>query len=145
MQAQSRGSGLITYHSSVDAYKKIYKNEGIKGLWKGIGPNILRNAVVNAAELACYDTFKELLLSHQILKDGFPCHFSAAFAGNTHKKHNNLNIIPYNTSVQNVYSFKICFGRESNILKTLYNGLFNKTNHFCDDSGLLRYGSVESD
>lgn len=79
MQAQSRGSGLITYGSSLEAYKSIYKNEGIKGLWKGIGPNILRNSVVNAAELVCYDTFKEFLLNHGLFRDGLPCHISAAF------------------------------------------------------------------
>ena len=25
------------------------------GLWKGLGPNIARNAIINAAELASYD------------------------------------------------------------------------------------------
>lgn len=25
------------------------------GLWKGVGPNIARNAIINAAELASYD------------------------------------------------------------------------------------------
>jgi solute carrier family 25 uncoupling protein 8/9 len=81
MQAQTRGSGLISYQSSIQAYKSIYKNEGIKGLWKGIGPNVLRNSVVNAAELVCYDSIKELLLNRGIFRDGLPCHFSAAFAG----------------------------------------------------------------
>ncbi|CAG2101604.1 unnamed protein product [Medioppia subpectinata] len=79
MQAQSRGSGGVKYHGSLHAYQTIYKSEGIKGLWKGLGPNILRNSVVNAAELVCYDTFKELLLSYGIFRDGLPCHFSAAF------------------------------------------------------------------
>ena len=27
----------------------------MKGLWRGIGPNVARNAIVNAAELASYD------------------------------------------------------------------------------------------
>ena len=31
------------------------REEGLKGLWKGIGPNVARNAIVNAAELASYD------------------------------------------------------------------------------------------
>ena len=34
----------------------IDREEGvIKGLWRGIGPNIARNAIVNAVELASYD------------------------------------------------------------------------------------------
>ena len=28
------------------------------GLWKGLGPNIARNAIINAAELASYDQIK---------------------------------------------------------------------------------------
>lgn len=32
-----------------------HREEGLKGLWKGIGPNVARNAIVNAAELASYD------------------------------------------------------------------------------------------
>jgi hypothetical protein len=31
------------------------REEGILGLWKGLGPNIARNALINAAELASYD------------------------------------------------------------------------------------------
>ena len=31
------------------------REEGLKGLWRGIGPNVARNAIVNAAELASYD------------------------------------------------------------------------------------------
>ena len=33
----------------------LLREEGLKGLWKGIGPNVARNAIVNAAELASYD------------------------------------------------------------------------------------------
>jgi solute carrier family 25 uncoupling protein 8/9 len=80
MQAQSRGTGAVKYNSSIHAYQTIYRSEGIRGLWKGLGPNILRNSVVNAAELVCYDTIKELLLSYGIFRDGLPCHFSAAFS-----------------------------------------------------------------
>ena len=31
------------------------RQEGVAGLWKGIGPNVARNAIVNAAELASFD------------------------------------------------------------------------------------------
>lgn len=32
-------------------------------LWTGLAPNIARNAIVNATELATYDTFKEMFLA----------------------------------------------------------------------------------
>lgn len=36
--------------------------EGVGALWTGLGPNIARNAIINAAELASYDQIKESLL-----------------------------------------------------------------------------------
>ena len=32
------------------------REEGLLGLWKGVTPNIGRNAIINAAELASYDS-----------------------------------------------------------------------------------------
>lgn len=39
------------------------REEGMAGLWKGLGPNIARNAIINAAELASYDQIKVSLLA----------------------------------------------------------------------------------
>ncbi|KAL9271287.1 Mitochondrial uncoupling protein 2-like protein [Drosera capensis] len=51
------------YSGALDAYVTIVKQEGILGLWTGLGPNIARNAIVNAAELASYDHVKETILA----------------------------------------------------------------------------------
>ena len=34
------------------------REEGLAGLWTGVGPNIARNAIINAVELASYDTVR---------------------------------------------------------------------------------------
>lgn len=34
------------------------REEGLFGLWKGVAPNIGRNAIINAAELASYDAVR---------------------------------------------------------------------------------------
>lgn len=39
----------------IDAFRQTYAKEGIRGLWTGVGPNMLRAYIVNAAELASYD------------------------------------------------------------------------------------------
>ena len=39
------------------------REEGVAALWTGLAPNVARNALVNATELATYDTFKESLLA----------------------------------------------------------------------------------
>ncbi|KAI4305138.1 hypothetical protein L6164_028524 [Bauhinia variegata] len=50
------------YSGAMDAYITIMRQEGIGALWTGLGPNITRNAVINAAELASYDQMKRTLL-----------------------------------------------------------------------------------
>ncbi|KXZ44839.1 hypothetical protein GPECTOR_61g792 [Gonium pectorale] len=50
------------YPSALAAYSIIAREEGLIGLWKGLGPNIARNAIINAAELASYDQIKQSLL-----------------------------------------------------------------------------------
>ncbi|XP_071352499.1 dicarboxylate carrier UCP2-like [Trachinotus anak] len=82
-QAQARlpESGSVQrYNSTIDAYKTIARDEGVKGLWKGCLPNIARNAIVNCSELVTYDIIKELILKHNLMTDNMPCHFTAAFA-----------------------------------------------------------------
>ncbi|KAL1330917.1 hypothetical protein AAHE18_12G144300 [Arachis hypogaea] len=43
------------YSGSLNAYSTIVKQEGIAALWTSLGPNIARNAIINAAELASND------------------------------------------------------------------------------------------
>mmetsp|Transcript_36309 Transcript_36309/g.91242 ORF Transcript_36309/g.91242 Transcript_36309/m.91242 type:complete len:300 (+) Transcript_36309:136-1035(+) len=61
------------YPSAMSAYRIIAKEEGVAGLWTGIGPNIGRNAIINAVELASYDEVKSSLLKAG-LSDGVFCH-----------------------------------------------------------------------
>ncbi|XP_068927156.1 putative mitochondrial transporter UCP3 [Petaurus breviceps papuanus] len=75
------GSGSSRkYSGTMDAYRTIAKEEGIRGLWKGTLPNIARNAIVNCAEMVTYDMIKEALIDHHLMTDNFPCHFVSAFA-----------------------------------------------------------------
>ncbi|KAG6929004.1 uncoupling protein 3 [Chelydra serpentina] len=71
--------GTKKYNGTVDAYKTIAKEEGVRGLWKGTLPNITRNAIVNCGEMVTYDLLKETLLKYHLMTDTFPCHFVAAF------------------------------------------------------------------
>ncbi|KAM9318506.1 dicarboxylate carrier UCP2-like [Pholidichthys leucotaenia] len=82
-QAQGRrpeNGSVLRYSSTIDAYRTIARDEGIKGLWKGCLPNIARNAIVNCSEMVTYDIIKELILKYQLMTDNMPCHFTAAFA-----------------------------------------------------------------
>ncbi|CAH1418617.1 unnamed protein product [Lactuca virosa] len=50
------------YSGALNAYSTIIKQEGVRALWTGIGPNVARNAIINAAELASYDQVKQTIL-----------------------------------------------------------------------------------
>ena len=48
------------YSGVFNAYATIVREEGLRGLWTGVGPNIIRNSIINAAELVSYDSAKEV-------------------------------------------------------------------------------------
>lgn len=48
------------YSGVMNAYATIVKQEGLGGLWTGLGPSIARNSIINATELASYETAKEV-------------------------------------------------------------------------------------
>ncbi|KAI8573972.1 hypothetical protein RHMOL_Rhmol01G0317800 [Rhododendron molle] len=50
------------YSGALNAYYTVFKQEGLAALWTGLGPNIARNTIINAAELASYDQVKQTLL-----------------------------------------------------------------------------------
>ncbi|XP_068122727.1 dicarboxylate carrier SLC25A8 [Hyperolius riggenbachi] len=77
-QAQANNSNAKRYKGTMDAYKTIAKEEGMRGLWKGTGPNITRNAIVNCTELVTYDLIKDALLTYNLMSDTLPCHFTSA-------------------------------------------------------------------
>lgn len=51
---------LTSNHSDVEYFPIFVVQEGFSALWTGVGPNIARNAIVNAAELASYDQIKQV-------------------------------------------------------------------------------------
>ncbi|KAG2465484.1 UCP3 protein, partial [Polypterus senegalus] len=69
-QAQMNLRGVQRrYKGTLHAYKTIFLEEGVRGLWKGTLPNITRNAIVNCAELVTYDIIKEAILKHNLMTE----------------------------------------------------------------------------
>ena len=50
------------YANTMDCYRKTLKTDGLKGFWVGWGPNVMRNSIISAAEMASYDQFKQIAL-----------------------------------------------------------------------------------
>ena len=66
------------YKNSIDCYKQTYTKAGVTGFWVGWAPNVARNSVINAAELASYDQFKQLCLAVG-MSEGLIMHIACAF------------------------------------------------------------------
>ena len=60
-------------------FTQIYMNENIKGFYKGLQANILRACILNGTKMACYDQIKDKIIETQIVPQGIPTQFCAAF------------------------------------------------------------------
>ncbi|KAK2384853.1 mitochondrial uncoupling protein [Trifolium repens] len=65
------------YSGSLNAYSSIVRQEGVRALWTGLGPNIARNSIINAAELASYDQVKQTILKIPGFTDDVVTHLFA--------------------------------------------------------------------
>ncbi|KAE8009622.1 hypothetical protein FH972_006050 [Carpinus fangiana] len=62
--------------------QRIVSEEGIRALWKGVGPAMARAAGLTASQLATYDETKRILIKQTPLEEGFPLHLiSSTVAG----------------------------------------------------------------
>ncbi|GAV79071.1 Mito_carr domain-containing protein [Cephalotus follicularis] len=62
--------------------RRIISEEGIRALWKGVGPAMARAAALTASQLATYDETKRILIRLTPLEEGFHLHLiSSTVAG----------------------------------------------------------------
>ncbi|KAL8595989.1 hypothetical protein ACOMHN_018301 [Nucella lapillus] len=61
------------------SFVKIYKTEGVAGLWRGVGPTAQRAAVVAGVELPAYDLCKKHIIRSGFLGDTKETHFLSSF------------------------------------------------------------------
>jgi solute carrier family 25 (mitochondrial dicarboxylate transporter), member 10 len=53
--------------------------EGIAALWTGVGPNVVRAALMTTGQVATYEQAKQLALSNNLMADGPGLHFVCSF------------------------------------------------------------------
>ena len=82
VKAQAQQSGPHSDRRLVLMAMAIYKDQGFKGLFRGVGPNTQRAMILTASQLPAYDYSKHLMLQHGILKEGALLHFACSmFSG----------------------------------------------------------------
>jgi len=73
MQAHQT-AGTSRYRNTFAAFVEIFRQEGVAGLYRGVGPTTQRAALLTAAQLASYDHIKQLLLRNTGLNEGILLH-----------------------------------------------------------------------
>ncbi|KAK6359394.1 Mitochondrial dicarboxylate transporter [Orbilia brochopaga] len=66
------------YKNAIDGIIKMVRQEGVLSLFRGVGPNSGRGALMTASQLASYDEFKMLLLRSGMFEDNLTTHFTAS-------------------------------------------------------------------
>ena len=61
--------------SLVKEVLRIVKTEGVRGLYRGVLPNVTRGAILTATKMATYDHTKHLILNSGFMKDDIYCFF----------------------------------------------------------------------
>lgn len=68
------------YRSAADGMRQIYGAEGIRGLWRGVGPAMVRTGFGSSVQLPTYFFAKRLLQRNFDIKDGTPLHLMSSSA-----------------------------------------------------------------
>ncbi|KAH6767212.1 Mitochondrial substrate carrier family protein [Perilla frutescens var. hirtella] len=66
--------GRLTTKGSIQEFQKIASEEGVTAFWKGARPEMTRDALFTASQLATYDENKMFVIRWTSLKDGFFLH-----------------------------------------------------------------------
>uniref|UniRef100_A0A0B6Y7I0 Solute carrier family 25 member 7 n=1 Tax=Arion vulgaris TaxID=1028688 RepID=A0A0B6Y7I0_9EUPU len=78
VRMQARGASA-TNENMFYSFVNIYKQEGVSGLWRGVGPTAQRAAIVSGVELPAYDVVKKHIILSGYLGDTKETHFLASF------------------------------------------------------------------
>lgn len=66
-------TGAESNLSLFGCFQDVYQHEGVRGLWRGVGPTAQRAAIIAAVELPIYDYSKNRLMA--LLEDSVSNHF----------------------------------------------------------------------
>lgn len=68
------------YRNALDGASQIYKSEGIRGLYRGVGPAMIRTGFGSSVQLPTYFFAKRRLVRHLDMKEGLQLHLMSSAA-----------------------------------------------------------------
>lgn len=66
------------YKNAWDGLSQIYKSEGVKGLYRGVGPAMVRTGFGSSVQLPTYFFAKRRLVKHLGMQEGLPLHLMSS-------------------------------------------------------------------
>ena len=73
IQAQSHGSYAVGFQhghrSTLEAFKRILRENGVKGLWRGWTGILVRTSVGSSAQLSTFSKTKDVLIQYEFFAD----------------------------------------------------------------------------
>ena len=66
------------YRNAFDGFRQIYRSEGIRGLWRGVGPAIVRTSFGSSVQLPTYFLAKRRFVEHLGMSEGLPLHLASS-------------------------------------------------------------------
>ncbi|ORX33420.1 mitochondrial carrier domain-containing protein [Kockovaella imperatae] len=71
------------YKNALQGLYRIYKDEGPRTMFKGMGATVARSVVMNGSQLSCYDMIKQQLITRFNFTDTVPTHLLTSILGGT--------------------------------------------------------------
>ena len=131
-QSDISPNGQRRYANVRQAFSSIYKTEGVKGFYQSLPPNILRNSIINAAELATYTQCKAFLMRNNIFTtEGIPLYFTCSFFAGFCAV---LCGSPFDVIKSRMMDGKLVNGK-----KVLYNSIFEAVGSLYKEKGMIGF------
>lgn len=118
----------------VHEMRRIASEEGVRALWKGVGPAMARAATLTASQLATYDESKQALIKYTPLEEGFHLHLISSTISGT--------VSTFMTAPMDMVKTRLMLQRESSCAGMYRNGLHCAYQVLCTEgpSGLYKGG-----
>ncbi|XP_011639433.1 mitochondrial uncoupling protein Bmcp isoform X2 [Pogonomyrmex barbatus] len=114
-------------------FQDVYKHEGVRGLWRGVGPTAQRAAVIAAVELPIYDYTKSKCMS--ILGNSVSNHFVSSFVASMGSAVASTPIDVIRTRLMNQRRVHSAVGKRAS--SYIYNGSIDCLVQTIKNEGLL--------
>ncbi|OWF34706.1 mitochondrial substrate carrier family protein ucpB-like [Mizuhopecten yessoensis] len=66
------------YRSTFSAFSEIIRQNGVRGLYVGVGPTVKRAAILTATQIPTYDHTKHTILNAGLMSEGAPLHVTSS-------------------------------------------------------------------